>query len=302
MSERRQTVAVIGVGSIGGIAAASLVDARRHDVIACMRRPVSRLTLERPGGVIEAALNAPGDPAQVAPVDWVLLATKAQATASAAPWLARLCGPSTRVAVMQNGIDHAARVAPFIGKAKAVPVIVYYNGERLGADRVRMTRVAAHDLTVADDGDGRAFADLLAGSGLSVELAADFTTLAWRKLLVNVVVNPVSALTLQRQGVFRRDDVRALCLDILAEAIAVGRAAGARLEESDAERTMASVMRIAPDLGTSMYFDRLAGRPLEIEALTGAIVTAGERLGIATPLNRAMLTLLRVVSDAAAQP
>ena len=48
-----------------------------------------------------------------------------------------------------------------------------------------------------------------------------------------------------------------------------------------------------------MYFDRLAGRALEVEVLTGAIVAAGERLGLATPLNRMLLTLLRAVSDAA---
>jgi len=48
-----------------------------------------------------------------------------------------------------------------------------------------------------------------------------------------------------------------------------------------------------------MYFDRLAGRPLEVEALTGAIVAAGERHGIATPLNRALLVLLRAISNAA---
>ena len=53
------------------------------------------------------------------------------------------------------------------------------------------------------------------------------------------------------------------------------------------------------ELGTSMYFDRLAGRSLEHEALTGAIVLAGERHGIATPLNRALLALLRAISDAA---
>ena len=48
-----------------------------------------------------------------------------------------------------------------------------------------------------------------------------------------------------------------------------------------------------------MYFDRLAGRPLEIEALSGAVVAAGERLGVATPLNRALLVMLRAVNDAA---
>jgi len=54
------------------------------------------------------------------------------------------------------------------------------------------------------------------------------------------------------------------------------------------------------ELGTSMYFDRLAGRQLEVEALTGAIVAAGERHGIAMPLNRALLTLLRAINDATA--
>ena len=63
---------------------------------------------------------------------------------------------------------------------------------------------------------------------------------------------------------------------------------------------MATLLTYPPEAGTSMYFDRLAGRPLEIEALTGAIVAAGERFGIPTPINRALLTLLRVISDASA--
>ena len=130
-------------------------------------------------------------------------------------------------------------------------------------------------------------------------LSEDFATLAWRKLLINAVANPITALTLQRQAVFRRDDVHALCLAVLDEAVAVARADGARLADDEAARTMATLLSYGPELGTSMYFDRLAGRPLEIEALTGAIVAAAERHAIATPLNRAMLTLLRAVNDAA---
>jgi 2-dehydropantoate 2-reductase len=65
---------------------------------------------------------------------------------------------------------------------------------------------------------------------------------------------------------------------------------------------MAKLMTFGPELGTSMYFDRLAGRPLEVEALTGAIVAAGQRLGVPTPLNGALLTLLRAVSDAQMVP
>ena len=80
----------------------------------------------------------------------------------------------------------------------------------------------------------------------------------------------------------------------------MGRADGAQLANDEAAKVMATLLTYPPEAGTSMYFDRLAGRPLEIEALTGAIVAAGERFGIPTPINRALLTLLRVISDASA--
>src|SRR5216683_1765752 len=229
----RSTVAVIGLGSIGGVVAGCLRAADRHDVIACVRQPIERLVLERPEGNVEVALRALTDPAQAGRVDWVLLCTKAQQTPLTAPWLVRFCDSSTRVAVLQNGIGHVARVTPLIGDACVVPTLVYYNGERLGADRVRLRHVAGHDLAVAD------------------------------------------------------------------EAVAVARADGAQLAEDESLRTMSTLLTYPPEAGTSMYFDRLAGRELEVEALTGAGVAAGERLRIATPLNGAFLALLRAVSDAA---
>jgi 2-dehydropantoate 2-reductase len=297
-SASRATVAVIGLGSIGGVVAGCLRDADRHDILACARRPLDRLTVERPEGDVTVALRTLTDPGDAAPVDWVLLCTKAHETVSAGPWLRRLCGPATRIAVLQNGIGHAARVAPF-ATAPVVPAIVYYNGERLAADRVRLRHVIEHDVAVPDDGDGGAFAALLAGTPLRVLLSDDFTTLAWRKLLINAVANPLTALTRQRQAVLRRDDMRALSRAILDEAVAVARADGARLAEDEAVQALATLLTYPAEAGTSMYFDCLAGRPLEIEALTGAIVASGERHGIATPLNRALLVLLSAVSDAA---
>jgi len=298
-AQPRQTVAVVGLGSIGGVAAGCLAAGGRHDVIACTRQPIERLTLEAPSGIFELPLRALADPAEAEPVDWVLLCVKAHQTPSAAPWLARLCAPATRVAVLQNGIDHVARVAPLVGGATVVPLLVYYNGERLAPDRVRLRHTGAHDLAVADDAAGRTFAALVEGTELRVLLSADFATLAWRKLLINAVANPITALTLQRQAVLRRPDVQELCMAILDEAAAVGRAEGARLTADEPARTMAALMTFSGELGTSMYFDRLAGRSLEVEALTGAIVAAGARHGIATPLNHALLTLLRAINDAA---
>jgi 2-dehydropantoate 2-reductase len=299
VSRRHSTVAVVGLGSIGVGIAGSLCAAGQHDVVACTRRPLEHLVLERAEGTVDVRPRNVTEPATAQRVDWVLLCTKVHETPSTAPWLARLCDASTQVAVLQNGIDHVARVAPLVGGATVVATLVYYNGERLAPNRVRLRRAGDFDLAVPDDAAGCAFADLVDGTSLRVFTSPDFATLKWRKLLINAVANPITALTLQRQAVLRRNDIHALCLAILDEAIAVTRADGARLTDDEAAQTISTLFTFSPDFGTSMYFDRLAGRPLEVEALTGAIVAAGERYGIATPLNRALLALLRAVSDAA---
>jgi 2-dehydropantoate 2-reductase len=297
-SSARQTVAIIGLGSIGGVAAGCLAAAGRHDVIACVRRPISRLTLEQESGSAELALRILTDAAEATPADWVLVCTKTHQTAEAAPWLERLCTPNTRVAVLQNGLGHVARVAPFANGAAVIPVIVYCNGERLAPDRVRLRQGSDQDMAVADDEAGRDFARLFDGTPLRILLSAEFDTLVWRKLLINAVANPITTLTLQRQAVLRRPDIQDLCRAILAEAIAVARAEGVKLADDEPQRALATLFTFSGELGTSMYFDRVAGRHLEVEALTGAIVAAGTRHGIATPLNGALLALLRAIDEA----
>ncbi|MCO6414745.1 2-dehydropantoate 2-reductase [Siccirubricoccus sp. KC 17139] len=296
-----QSIAVVGLGGIGGVAAAALHLAGRHDVLACVRRPPGPLAFRHPDGVTPVALRCLADPAEAGPVDWILLCTKAQDTAAAGAWLRRLTGPATRVAVLQNGLGHAERVRPFSGEAPVVPVVVYFNGERSGAGEVQLRRVAGHDMAVPDDAHGRAFAELLRGSLLGAHPAPDFPTLAWRKLLINIVANPLTALTRQRQRVLRRPDIHALGLALLEEAMAVGRAAGAALAPDEADRVWATLMTFPEDAGTSMYHDIMAGRSLEVEALTGHVVALGERYGIPTPLNRAMLVLLRATADGIAE-
>lgn len=302
--QRRETgggsrIAVVGLGAIGGVVAAELAALDRHAVVVCVRQPLQRLIVQRPADTLDLPIRALTDPADATPVDWVLLCTKAHQTASVAPWLAQLCDAGTRVAVLQNGIGHAQRVGPFVGPATVVPVIVYYNGERFAPDRLRLRPAGPYELAVQDSADGQAFAALLAGSSLRIQQSGDLVTLAWRKLLINAVANPVTALTLQRQAVFRRADIADLCLDILEEAASVGRADGARLTADEPAAIMRTLLTYPAEAGTSMYFDRLTGRALEVEALTGAIVARGQELGVRTPLNGLLLTLLRAISDSA---
>src|SRR5690606_32407881 len=107
---------IVGPGSIGGTVAWQLARAG-HPLVLCARRRFERLVVEDAGGAhpVEAALV--DDPRQLAPADWVLLATKAHQTQDAARWLEAGCGPRTRaVVVLQNGVEHEERVRPLVGE------------------------------------------------------------------------------------------------------------------------------------------------------------------------------------------
>ncbi|MEU9114682.1 2-dehydropantoate 2-reductase [Streptomyces sp. NPDC048483] len=286
-------VAVIGAGAIGGYAAA-LAHWAGLDVTVCVRSAVDSLTIETGGEVRTAPVPIATDPAQVTPVDWVLLTTKAQDTAGAEGWLRRLCGPGTAVAVLQNGVGHQERVAPYVPEGTEIlPVVAYISAERTAPGHIR--HHIASELQVPEGPLAERFAALLAGSELTVRPVRDFTTAAWRKLFTNLAANPITALLQQRIGVFADPGVTALARDLLREAAAVARAEGADIGEPDVTHTLEIYAIAPPDGGSSMLYDRLAGRPLEHEYITGAVVRAGERHGIATPLNGMLLALLRAV-------
>lgn len=294
----RTKVAVVGLGGIGGVAAACLSLSADNDVTVCARRPIDALTFDHNDDSTRIDLNTLVDPEQARPADWVLLCTKTQDTASASPWLERLCTPHTTVAVLQNGIGHEERTAPHVNGAAVLPAIVYYNGERIAPDHMRLRQIRGHDLLVPAGPLADRFAKLFVGSPIDVGASDAFLTFQWRKLLINVIANPITALTRQRLAVFRRADIEELSLGVLREAVAVGRAEGAKLNEDEAETMFATFLGYPPEAGTSMYFDCLADRPLEIEALNGAVVAAAGRHGIPVPLNAALVALLSAISEA----
>jgi 2-dehydropantoate 2-reductase len=120
-------------------------------------------------------------------------------------------------------------------------------------------------------------------------------TAAWKKLLDNVVANPITALTLRRIGVMREPGIADLASGLLLEALQVGRAEGADLHDTDVEAVITGTARYGEGTGSSMLYDRLAGRPLEHQYLTGEVVRRGQARGIPVPLNSALLALLDAV-------
>ncbi|OEV11792.1 2-dehydropantoate 2-reductase [Streptomyces nanshensis] len=286
-----ERIAVIGGGAVGGLVAAFAEEAG-HEVTLCLRSPLDGLTVETEGEVLRPRLRFVTEPDEAGVHDWVLLTTKAQDTEGAAGWLNALCGPGTVVAVVQNGIDHVERVSPLLPEgAEALPALAFMAVERVAPGRI--VHHYSSELHVPEGQSGARLQALFAGGRLTVRGVGDFRTAAWRKLFTNVAANPLTALLLQRMHILGDPEMYARAEEILREGLAVAQAEGALVDEGDVRRALRANLAVGPDGGTSTFYDRLAGRPMEHEHLTGAVVRLAERHGVDVPLNRLLLTLLR---------
>jgi len=289
MSEPK-SIAVIGVGGIGGVLAA-VADSCGHRVTLCVRSPLDRLEVEGElgNGPVRAAIAT--SPAELEQVDWVFLATKTQDSPAAKPWLDALAGPGTTVLALQNGVNHRARLEPLVATGvEILPALVYVNGEVVSRGRVHHR---AGNRMVVPAGDRAELLAALLSPPMEVVPVDDFLTEAWSKMLGNLAASPITALTGKRLGVLFEPGVEELALQLIQEAVQVGRADGAALGEDTGRETFDVFRRFGPETATSMYQDRLAGRPLEFEALTGYVVERGHDLGVSTPAHEVVLALLR---------
>ncbi|WP_035347267.1 2-dehydropantoate 2-reductase [Edaphobacter aggregans] len=303
-------VAVVGAGAIGGVVASLLQSAGRHELVLCMRRPLKELVVEtpaiglrsdmqheiRPEMRIEATILTQPEEAQ--PVDWVVVATKAYDAAGAALWLEWLCGGGAPVAVLQNGVEHRERFASYVAPERIVPVIVDCPAERRPADDAGVERIIQRgtmSLKVPEGTHSRGFVELFSGTAADAATVPDWTTVAWRKLCHNAA-GVLPALLLQPAGVLRGEAVGDVALDLVRECVAVGRAMGATLSDAVPEEVLAAYRRSAPDSVNSLHADRLAGRPMEIDARNGVIVRMGKKHGIPTPANSMAVALLQAMT------
>jgi 2-dehydropantoate 2-reductase len=289
------SIALIGPGAIGATVAAYL-HAAGHPVLLCGHTPRESIEV-RPDDHDPIVLSGPvhTDPDEVdGPVDVVFLAVKDTQNEQAGAWLARLCDERTVVCALQNGVEHVERVGRFCPSSTVVPAAVWISSEMQPEGWVRVRTESR--LVLPDSEAAAALAELLRGAGITLDLEPDFTTAAWRKLLVNAVAG-FMVLTGRRAGIFRRDDVAALAHRYLAECLAVARADGANLGDGAIDEIVELLAHAAPDITTSMLTDREANKPLEWDIRNGVILRKAAAHGLATPISEVVVPLLAAASD-----
>ncbi|APR35909.1 oxidoreductase [Paraburkholderia sp. SOS3] len=287
-------IALIGPGAIGTTVAAALHEVGRTPALFG-RTAHERLVLHFEGGSISVPGPVKTDPADVAhEFDLVFVAVKSTQIETAAPWLAALCSEKTVVCVLQNGVEQQALFAPHVPGCPVLPSVVWFPAQREPDASVWLR--AEPRITLPDTPHTGLVLAALRDTRCAVDVAADFTSLTWRKLLQNAVAG-LMVLTGRRSGMFSRADITALSLAYLRECLAVARAQGATLDDDVAQQIVDAFHRSPADLGTSILADRKAGRPLEWDSRNAVVQRRARLHGIATPISDFVVPLLAAASD-----
>jgi 2-dehydropantoate 2-reductase len=314
-------IAVFGTGAVGGCVAARLALAGA-DVSAVVRG--AALAAIRDRGLVfrqgdterTARLRAAAEAAELGRQDAVIVCAKAYSLAAAAPAIAPLIGPDTTIVPAQNGIpwwyfhragppfegEIVAAVDPDGGLLRALPpdrvvgCVVYVAAS---VPRPGVVEQAAPGRFVLGEPDGSKSARLeaiggaLRAAGFEIELTDRIRHAVWVKLWGNIALNSVSALTLARVGEMTSDPgTRRVLLAMMDEMRAVAAKLGIRLE-TDVEQRLGQAARLG-GFKTSMLQDLEAGKPLEVDALVGAVSEFARRLDVPTPTIDVVEALLRV--------
>lgn len=287
------TVALVGPGAIGTTVAAALHEVGRTPTI-CGRSGREHLELRHDGGCIVVPGPVRTDPADITgEFDLVFLAVKATQVDAAGPWLSALCSEKTVVCVLQNGVEQRALVEPY-ARGALVPAVVWFPAQRESDGSVWLR--SEPRLSLPDTHATSTVLAAMRGTRVTVDVAADFTTVAWRKLLQNAVAG-LQVLTGRRAGMFTRADITELALAYAGECVTVARAEGADLGDDAAQEIVDKFHALPADMGTSILADREAGRPLEWDSRNGVVRRLGRAHGIPTPVSDAVVPLLAAASD-----
>ena len=314
---------IAGAGAIGAYMGACMARAGQ-DVTLFARGPHLRAMQEHGvrvksvDGDFEAHPKIPENLEEVGPVDVIFLGVKAHGLTQLAPQLKPVLGPDTAVVGTQNGIPwwffqgwggehegmHLERVDPggtianAIDPRRVIGSIVYFATEIVEPGVIRHTEGNRISLGEPDGTRSeriRQIAEALIAAGLRSPLTTRIRQEIWVKILGNVAFNPISALTGATLVQMARDpEVSALVRKIMEETEAVGAKLGLELPITIDQR-IAGAEKVG-EHKTSMLQDLEAGRPIELEAIVGAVVELGERLNVPMPHARAVYACTKLLA------
>ena len=290
-------IVMVGAGGIGGYFGARWIQAGAR--VSFVARGAHGEAIRKHGLRVTSALgdatvrphHVSADPAEIGAADLVVFAVKLPDAQQAAANLKPLLRTGTVVLPLQNGVDVVDLLAREVG-ADAVAVGVAQISARIGSPGLvehvgPLARLRFGPLQPQQSGAMDALHALCQKAKVDAELLDDPRRAVWEKFVFLVGLSSLTALTRQPVGVVREHpEMRRLLRQVMAETAALARAEGVPLDEAFVEAQMAGADKLPPHVQASMLGDLLAGKPLELPWLAGAVVRRSEQHGLQADANR----------------
>lgn len=298
-------VAVIGAGAVGGYfggmlasAGASVLLIGRQALVENVRR--DGLLLDTLQGKKNVRVEASADLSEARGADLVLFCVKTTDNAATAQALAPFLAPHTIVLSLQNGVDNVEQIRA-ASEIDALPAVVYVAASTPAPGVVK--HVGRGDLVLGPECEKiKRIADVFVRAHVPCRITENIEGELWVKLIWNCALNAVSALAQARyRQIAASDDGRKMVHEVVKEVLAVAKAAGITLPGvADSQAALAGAMKIATQMAeqlSSTGQDINRGKRTEIDSLNGYIARRGAALGVPTPVNHALYTLVKLLES-----
>jgi 2-dehydropantoate 2-reductase len=297
-------IAVMGAGAVGGYFGGRLAVAgnevtflvRGQTLEALKRAPLRVKSIK---GNFEVRVPATDDPAEIEPVDVVLVGVKAWQLSEAAKAIRRMPGRSSCVVPLQNGMEAPAELAAILGRGRVAGGLCRIVAETIGPGEIdhywAEPSIAFGELDPLQNRERlEELRNAFTSAGVRCDIPRDIAAAMWEKFLFITPWGSLGAVTRLTIGRLRSTpESRVRLVAALEEVTEIARAEGKAFREGAVAKTLAILDGLPAETTSSMQRDIMAGRPSELEAQTGAVVRFGQETGVATPVHDAMYVELQ---------
>ena len=293
-------IGVMGAGAVGCYYGGML--ARAGHRVVLIARPQHVAAIEQHGLRLQTTtfdeqvrLDASSDTRALHGADLVLFCVKSPDTEATGALILPHLAPGALVLCLQNGVDNADRLRAVLPEHCVAAAVVYVATEMAGPGHVR--HHGRGELVMEPSAQAEAVAQALVAAGVPTEISTNVRGALWAKLILNCAYNAVSAITQLPYGkTVPSPGVQDLMRDVVAECLAVAQAEGVRVP-GDVPASVQKIADTMPSQFSSTAQDLARGKHTEIDHLNGLIVRRGQALGVATPANRVLWALVKLLES-----
>jgi 2-dehydropantoate 2-reductase len=299
-------IAVVGAGAMGCLFGTMLAEAGNdvwlYDVWREHVQSINQngLRIEREGDTRTVEIRATDNPLQVGRAELVIVFVKSSQTNVAAETAKIIAGCDGTVMTLQNGMGNADVIAEFIEPQRVLAGTTSHGATLLGPASIRHagcgpTIIGAWSQTEAGLQRAGQFAEFFNRAGIKTESVTDVRSVIWNKLLINIGINAITALTHIKNGqILDLEITRELMREAIAEAMNLARAMNVKIQDDVLDRVFKVAEATALNR-SSMGQDVDHRRQTEIAAINGFIVREARRLGLKAPVNFALTALVQTL-------